>query len=481
MSKRVAILIESKWHLMVVDTPSNYQVVDSIGYGPDDVLISFQCSDLVRHFGGLRKKDLILPNIIDLECLDRQMSQDRKDYASDNRWKISTSLSENGIIDNEFVVDRENIQVLLEKVCELYKKFSDKDAEEQSRLSSIESRINTIIYERQALGIAIDYNSAKDKCAEIERDTYRIKNILQMEYRIYDPDNEAAQYNYLNSKGYSIIQSFLYSFKIRNKEDRVCSLFYELIRNSQDLDSLLYMLSYWGSTERTYPSYNGFGTITSRITLRQPSLQNLRKKNRSVIKPDEGFKFLYIDYSQFEAGILACLSDDDLLIEKYNQDIYYDLASKVLNDLDKRGEAKIIFYRYIYGDTTLQRKAIEYFNQYTKLKDYQRKIHEQANSNGRVGTTEGNYRICSEKNCSWALSHVVQATASLIYKKAVIRVKNEIPDCEFLVPMHDGTLYQIGAGKYEQSKEAIEAIYKAEFEKMFPKIKAKVNSTDSFS
>jgi DNA polymerase I-like protein with 3'-5' exonuclease and polymerase domains len=409
------------------------------------------------------------------------MAQQRKDNTSKQQWGILSALTENELIDSEFELRRDTIQLLLEKISQLYIKLIEKEPEEHNRLTTVENAINAVIYERQALGVAIDSGSAKARCAELEREIYSIKNELQISYGIFDPDNEGQQNAYLKFKGYPVIQSFLYSFKIRRKLDRVCALFYELLRNNHDLDSLLYMLAHWGSSQRTYPTYVGFGTITSRITLRQPSLQNLRKKNRSVIVADDGMKLLYIDYCQFEAGILAHLSDDELLIEKCNLDIYADLADKVLKDVSRRDEAKIVFYRYIYGDTTLEKNAIEYFKQFKKLYEYQRKIKDEANTVGKVGTIVGNFRLCYEDNCAWALSHVVQATASLIYKKAVIRVRTEIKDAEFLVPMHDGTLYQLSTWKYEELKAAISAIYIEEYKAICPKIKADVDCSESFT
>ena len=87
--------------------------------------------------------------------------------------------------------------------------------------------------------------------------------------------------------------------------------------------------------------------------MRQPALQNLRKENRDVILPDINMRLLYVDYSQFEAGILASMSKDELLINLYNQDIYNDLAQFVFGDKSKRGDAKVIFYRYMYGDQSM--------------------------------------------------------------------------------------------------------------------------------
>ena len=310
---------------------------------------------------------------------------------------------------------------------------------------------------------------------------YNIKNILQIQHNVFSPNNEILQLSYIQSKGYNFVKSLLYTFKINRNEDPICKLFYELIRNEQDLDSLIYILSHWGGQERTHSSYLGFGTITSRITLRQPSLQNLRKVNRNIIVPDMGMKLLYVDYSQFEAGILASLSNDEVLIKLYDTGIYDDLAEKVLGSREKRSEAKIIFYRYMYGDNTLSKNIKLYFKKFQQLENFKQKIELELSKNKKVGSVFGNYRFCLDDEHIWSLSHMIQSTASLIYKNALIRVHKEMNKIEFLIPMHDGTLYQLNEIFFEENKNKIETIYKEEFKKICPQIEAMVTFNESFN
>ena len=212
--------------------------------------------------------------------------------------------------------------------------------------------------------------------------------------------------------------------------------------------------------------------------LRQPSLQNLRKVNRDVIVPDEGMKLLYVDYSQCEAGVLASLSNDKKLIELYKTDIYTDLAKNVIGDSSKRAEAKILFYRYMYGDETLPKKVKSYFKGFKTLEAYTNRIYGTLKEKGKIGTVNGNFRCkyVGDDTYSWSLSHVIQSTASLIYKNALISVYENVPNAEFLVPMHDGTLYQIPEPHFENVKEKIEETYLEEFRKICPQIKGKINS-----
>lgn len=472
MNKYILLFIESQWHSLNIDNHSDYK--QFIPFATDNIYVSFQTSDLLRYF---KDKNVgKLPIIIDLECLDKQMSQEGKEFREYSKWMAVHALKYHKIIDSDFSLTESTFKLFLEHLTILYSNLFEKDNLEQNRFVDLEMRVNTLIYDRQYRGVKINLEVAKERSIEVERKIYNIKNILQIEYNIFVPDSVQQQIAFLSKKGYNIIRSPKNTFKIRRFDDPVCNLFYELMRNEQDLESLIYIQSQWGGQSRTYPTFYGFGTITSRITLRQPSLQNLKKENRPVIVPDKDMQFLYIDYSQFEAGILASLSGDENLIKLYNTDIYVDLAEKVLGSKEKRKEAKIIFYRYMYGDNSLGKEAVDYFNKFEKLKSFMEQIYSDASKHRKVGTTNGNFRYTNGEEYKWALSHVIQSTASLIFKNALVRVFGEITKAEFVIPMHDAALYQIKNSDYEKCKVKIINIYIEEFEKLCPEIKAAVGS-----
>ncbi len=74
----------------------------------------------------------------------------------------------------------------------------DRSKQEISRFNSIETVINEIIYQCQSKGIGIDHDVIQQKCIQLEDQIYKIKNELQMSYRIYDPENEKQQKEYLD-------------------------------------------------------------------------------------------------------------------------------------------------------------------------------------------------------------------------------------------------------------------------------------------
>lgn len=476
MKKLIVAFIESEWYSINIEDSDDFK--KTLNYRPSDLYITFQTSDLIREFKSRKIKTF--PNIIDLESFDKQMSQEGKELRGYGGWKPLSFLRYHKVIDSEFKLSIENVKSFLEKLGFLYNYLLSKDEKEKIRFETIEIEINKLIFERQSLGVRINIDTAKKRCIEIERKIYSIKNDLQLKFNIFAPENIESQKDYLEKNSYRIIKSYRYTFEIHKKDDEVCSLFYNLIRNEQDLDSLLFIVSHWGGQEKTFPSFLGFGTITSRIILRQPSLQNLRKTNRDIIIPDNGMKFLYVDYSQFEAGILASLSKDSKLIALYNSDIYEDLAEKVLKNKDLRKEAKIIFYRYMYGDDSLVKEAKSYFQNFKELEKFKVEVEKELKEKKKIGTEFGNYRHASEEENIWALSHVVQSTASYIYKKALLKVQKEVNAAEFLIPMHDGTVYQINELIYDKTKAKIERIYKYTFKEVCPQIEPRLNCKERF-
>jgi hypothetical protein len=73
------------------------------------------------------------------------------------------------------------------------------------------------------------------------------------------------------------------------------------------------------------------------------------------------------------------------------------------------------------------------------LKNFRKKLKNDTNKSPD-GTSEGNYRYCMDNHYTWALNHLVQTT-SLIYKKSLIRVPEEMRTTDFFNTMMN--IYQI--------------------------------------
>jgi DNA polymerase I-like protein with 3'-5' exonuclease and polymerase domains len=214
------------------------------------------------------------------------------------------------------------------------------------------------------------------------------------------------------------------------------------------------------SQTRIFPIVDSFGSITSRIYFKDPSLQNLAKRHRDILKPDAETVFSYIDYDQYEAGIMAALSKDGLLLALYAAgDLYEQAAEQIFLTQEKRKEAKRLFLSFAYG---MKRKnlisaAVEhgakttdaknFFAQFSDLENWKKILWDEFKKNGRIGTSLGNYLYreeageLSDKEKRSSVSQVVQGTASLIFKKMLLEL-SKLDSVQLKVPMHDAVLIQ---------------------------------------
>lgn len=214
------------------------------------------------------------------------------------------------------------------------------------------------------------------------------------------------------------------------------------------------------ATDSTRPVVDVFGSRTSRVQLRSPSLQNIPKRYRSIITAHAGAQLGYVDFDQFEVGIMAALSGDDELKRLYaSGDMYELFATTHLGLVGNRKAAKQLFLSYAYG---MSRKALvdaavtlgverqrakDAFRLFQRYEDWKKDVWSEFKSAGRVASVLGNhYRRAgrgqlSGKEQRSAVSQVVQGTASLIFKRALLAVA-DLEDVRAVLPMHDALLFE---------------------------------------
>lgn len=214
------------------------------------------------------------------------------------------------------------------------------------------------------------------------------------------------------------------------------------------------------SSGRTRPVIDVFGSRTSRIHLRTPLLQNMPKKYRTIVAARKGANLCYVDFDQYEVGIMAALSEDPELGALYRAGDMYDLFATIhLKLAGNRKAAKQLFLSYAYG---MSRKALidaavtlgadrerakAAFKLFSRYEEWKRMVCSEFQRTGRVATLQGNHYKrsgkgqLSAKERRSAVSQVIQGTASLIFKKTLLEVGN-IRDVTIILPMHDALLFE---------------------------------------
>lgn len=217
---------------------------------------------------------------------------------------------------------------------------------------------------------------------------------------------------------------------------------------------------------------------TGRLSSSEPNLQNISVRSeesamiRKAFKAEEGCVLVGADYSQVELRVLAHLSNEQGLIDAFNQGI--DVHTKTAMDVFKvsedevtplmRRQAKAINFGIDYGMSSFglseslnisvgqAAKFIEdYFESYPNIKKYMDNIVQKCQEDGYVTTIKNRRREISEINSSnknlkefgkrAAMNAPIQGSAADLIKIAMVNVYNALKEknlkAEIILQIHD--------------------------------------------
>lgn len=219
-------------------------------------------------------------------------------------------------------------------------------------------------------------------------------------------------------------------------------------------------------------------TATGRLSSTEPNLQNIpiRKELGSRIRkmfiPAEGKVLVDADYSQIELRLLAHISGDENMQAAFisGEDVHRVTASQVFNtpfeevtDL-QRSRAKAVNFGIVYGISAWSlaqdigvfpneaKSYMEaYLDNYSGVREYMKRIVEQAKADGYVKTLFNRRRALPELRSSnfntrsfgerVALNMPIQGTAADIIKLAMVnvyrRLESELPSAKLIMQVHD--------------------------------------------
>lgn len=409
--------------------------------------------------------------LLDFECLDRQIRQS-VEYCENLQedWSLHEMVLH--YTGRELLLQPENyIEETLSLLTNCYREIKKRGTDEWTRIEQIEIPVNRVLYDLVARGIAFRQDKLEDLCRVQHKKLYHALNKIQLNFNQVQPDIETVCHQ-LNIP----IQYIKYGrLKTLCKQYPDLQPFREAEKAERNLRLLAYLSAIRKNVPIVKPIVKPIGTRTSRIIMREPSLQNMSKDFRGLLYcPSNSFnqhRYLYVDYSQFEAGILAGLTKNRKLINLYEKNNIYTEIEKIVNC--DRQEAKIHFYCFIYGGkrTTLLK---DFFNYYCPESDLEGLITPKASS--LLGNSR-NFDINADRNK--ILNHIIQSTGSLIFKQALIDVyKCYHWSVELVLPLHDGALYKITDQNIKD--DDIFRIYRDAFQKWIPNVSPIVKSQQFF-
>ena len=354
---------------------------------------------------------------------------------------------------------------------------------EYKRFFEIEEPIQPIFLYRQYTGIRVEPTILKESIEEAKQEKYvayrevaRLTNESPSGLTFRNVHKVLGKTDARHLLPFGSGPSLESYFKIAASNSSFAAEFLKYIRSGRDVSILTQLADRSG---RVHPSFQPIGTITARILVARPYLQQLRRHLRRVIAADMGKELLYFDYSQYEPGILAFLSDDANLTADYNsRDLYLSLSESVFDDDSHRDQAKQIFLSFCYGMkqsniakllvgtnadksqlSEIEKRVSAFFGRYSGLVSYRDRLESNLKKDGYASSILGNRRYrgrkgsLSQKEQRWVVSQAIQGTASLIFKEAIIGLEKEFGSNSILLPMHDAVLMQFEAGGIGEREE----------------------------
>ena len=249
--------------------------------------------------------------------------------------------------------------------------------------------------------------------------------------------------------------------------------------------------------DKIHTVFNQTLTATGRLSSSEPNLQNIpvrteegREIRKMFVSSFKDGLICSADYSQIELRLLANFSDDETMIDAFNngQDIHAKTASEIFNipidmvDSNRRRDAKAINFGIVYGisdfglsqNIGITRKEASnyiklYFERYPKIDNYLKGNVEFANNNGYVKTLYGRVRHIPEVKSNnhnlrtfgerVAMNMPLQGSASDIIKLAMINIHNRLKEeklkSKMLVQVHDELVIDIYPGELEEVKQIL--------------------------
>lgn len=170
-------------------------------------------------------------------------------------------------------------------------------------------------------------------------------------------------------------------------------------------------------TRRVHTDFNQTATATGRLSSSNPNLQNIpirtefSRRIRSAFLPEPGWLLVSADYSQIELRILAHLSEEQVLVEAYqnNRDVHTVTAQLLFEKetvtAEERRFGKTINFGVIYGmgsarfaraigKTPAEGKLFieRFYRRYPKVFEYLQQLQREAIAQGYVETILGRRR-----------------------------------------------------------------------------------------
>lgn len=252
---------------------------------------------------------------------------------------------------------------------------------------------------------------------------------------------------------------------------------------------------------KVHTTYKIHSTVTGRLASENPNLQNIPRKDtvgkvledgsiiKSVFASQPGYCLLQADYSQIELRVLACLANDERMIDIYKkgQDLHSQAAAAVFNipveqvTPEQRTGAKSVNFGIVYGmsldkliakfsaagNTEEAAKRFLYLHKnmfpgvWQYMEDQEQLIRVQRFQETPFGRRR-RYQDITSAEIRQALNFPIQSTASDFTLLSISRcpqVLKELQlDARLVLTVHDSLIFEVRLDQFWQVAQAVKSV-----------------------
>ena len=389
-------------------------------------------------------------------------------------------------------------------------------------LEKVEMPLVPVLMRMEMRGVCVDKQRLQELSDSFEHQLYRIesdiyasageefniKSSQQLSHILFEKLKLPVQKKTKKKTGHSTDVNVLTALAAQHELPALVLSHRTLAKlKSTYTDALLGLIN--PETGRIHTSYNQTITATGRLSSSDPNLQNIPirteegRQIRSAFIPQKNWQFISADYSQIELRILAHYSEDEILIQAFKdeEDIHTRTASEVFQiapdqiSSDLRRQAKAINFGIIYGmspfglsrqlgiSQKMAKVYIEnYFNRYSKVKEFVEKTIETARESGKTTTLLDRIRLLPDINSAnptirgfaerIAVNTPLQGTAADLIKIAMIQVDAALQEkkmkAAMLLSVHDELVFETPEDESENVENVVKSIMEGVWELKVP-------------
>ncbi|GAW83102.1 plastid replication-repair enzyme [Plasmodium gonderi] len=403
---------------------------------------------------------------------------------------ILDKQQQNSVWNNSLLNNNQLFYAARDSSCllKLYKKLKEEIYKENmDTVNDIENKCILPICDMELNGIKVDIESLNKSTEEIlnelKAETSKLKeelkndeinvnsqqqvlkalqnnNVRDISNKLIENTSDSNLKNFLNHKEVVLLRNY-------RKLHKIYSAFY--LKLPQHINK---------KTNKIHTTFNQLKTFSGRFSSEKPNLQQIpRQKNiREIFIPNENNIFIIADFKQIELKIAAEITNDDIMLKAYNNNIDLHtltasiITKKAISDINKedRHIAKAINFGLIYGMNyvNLKNYANTYYNLnmnldqclyfYNSFFEHYKGIYRWHNHIKQMRSLE--YCTLSNRKVIFpyfsftkALNYPVQGTCADILKLSLVQLYKNLRhiDGKIILCVHDEIIIEVNK-KYQE-------------------------------